>query len=215
MKPATPDRSDADNTSIPGDINTQMESLPLDAEPWIDLRKYDQSKFDRGRPSWYILVWWLVQAIAFPITPHQIHGPRIALLRLFGAKIGKGVVIRPTARFTYPWKVEIGDYSWIGDDVVFYSLDRICIGRHCVISQKSYLCTGSHDIQTPVFSLITAPIAIGNGAWVATDCFVGPGVTIGANTVVGARSSVFKSLPAGQVCWGSPCRPHHPRQMKS
>lgn len=186
----------------------------LDAEPWVDLRRYNQSGFDRGRSGWYVLLWWLVQAIAFPLTPHQLHAPRCALLRLFGAKIGKGVVIRPTARFTYPWKVEIGDYSWIGDDVVLYSLERIHIGRQCVISQKSYLCTGTHDFQDSTFSLKVAPISIGNGAWVATDCFIAPGVQIGANTVVGARSSVFRSLPAGQVCWGSPCRPHYPRQMR-
>jgi putative colanic acid biosynthesis acetyltransferase WcaF len=193
-----------------------LEQAPiLDTEPWIDLRQYNQSSFDRGRPGWYVLLWWLVQAIAFPLTPHQLHAPRCALLRFFGAKIGKGVVIRPTARFTYPWKVEIGDYSWIGDDVVLYSLDKIGIGKHCVISQKSYLCTGSHDAQDPSFSLKVAPIAIGNGVWVATDCFIGPGVQIGANTVVGARSSVFRSLPAGQVCWGTPCRPHSPRQMKA
>lgn len=133
------------------------------------------------------------------------------MLRWFGAKIGQGVVIRPTARFTYPWKIEIGDYSWIGDDVVLYSLDRIKIGQHCVISQKSYLCTGSHDIQDPTFRLITAPITIGNGVWLATDCFVAPGVEIGANTVVGARSSVFRSLPAATVCWGTPARPHSTR----
>lgn len=194
-------------------ISATKKASALEAEPWMDLRQYDQSNFDRGRSGWMILLWWLVQAIVFPLTPHQLHTPRIALLRLFGAKIGKGVVIRPTARFTYPWKVEIGDYSWIGDDVVLYSLDYIHIGRHSVISQECYLCTGNHDFQSPSFSLITAPIIIGNGAWVATDCFVGPGVEIGANTIVGARSSVFRSLPAGQVCWGSPCRPHHPRTM--
>lgn len=214
MTPANPDSSPNLDAAIP--VNHQESVVPpFFSEPWIDLRRYDQSKFDRGRSGWYILLWWLVQAIAFPLTPHNLHSPRSALLRLFGAKIGKGVVIRPTARFTYPWKVEIGDYSWIGDDVIFYSLDYIRVGKHCVISQKSYLCTGNHDIEDPYFSLITSPIAIGNGAWVATDCFVGPGVQIGDNTIVGARSSVFRSLPAGQVCWGSPCRPHHPRKMRS
>lgn len=124
-------------------MKSESESIPvLDAEPLVDLRLYDQSWFDRGKPGWYILLWWLVQAIAFPISPHNAHGFRCWLLRLFGAKIGKKVMVRPTARFTYPWKVEIGDYSWIGDDVVLYSLDRIAIGTQCVISQKSYLCTG-------------------------------------------------------------------------
>ncbi|HEY9830905.1 MAG TPA: hormogonium polysaccharide biosynthesis acetyltransferase HpsU [Stenomitos sp.] len=186
----------------------------LDQPPLVDLRQYDSSKSDRGRPGWFVLLWWLVQAIAFPLSPHTFNGFRKGLLQLFGAKIGTGVIIRPTARFTYPWKVEIGDYSWIGDDVVFYSLDRIRIGCHSVISQKSYLCTGSHDIQDPGFGLITAPIAIGNGAWIATDCFIAPGVQIGANAVIGARSSVFSNIPAQQVCWGTPVRPHYQRQIR-
>jgi putative colanic acid biosynthesis acetyltransferase WcaF len=156
-----------------------------------------------------------VQAIAFPLSLHSFNGFRCWLLRLFGAKIGKGVIIRPTVRFTYPWKVEIGDYSWIGDDVVFYSLDRIRVGCHCIISQKCYLCTGSHDIKDPAFGLTTAAIAIGNGAWVATDCFIAPGVQIGANAVIGARSSVFSNIPAQQVCWGTPVRPRYLRQMRS
>jgi putative colanic acid biosynthesis acetyltransferase WcaF len=183
----------------------------LDEKPFIDLRKYDQSGFDRGRPSWFILFWWFIQAITFPLTLHSFSSARCAILRLFGAKIGKNVLIRPTARFTYPWKVSIGDCSWIGDDVVLYSLDEIVIGEHCVVSQKSYLCTGSHDMHDPAFGLQTAKISIGNGAWVAADSFIGPGVSIGANAVIGARSTVFTDMPHGQVCWGTPCRPRYTR----
>ncbi len=186
----------------------------LDLAPLVDLRQYDQSRYDRGRPGWFIILWWLVQAIAFPLSPHSFNGFRQSLLRLFGAKIGTGVIIRPTARFTYPWKVEIGDYSWIGDDVVFYSLEKIRIGCHCVISQECYLCTGSHDIQDPAFGLMTSEITIGNGVWIATDCFVAPGVQIGANAVIGARSSVFSNIPAQQVCWGTPARPRYQRQTR-
>jgi putative colanic acid biosynthesis acetyltransferase WcaF len=203
--------------SLPPDSDSQTVIAPpidLEALAWVDLRRYDQSWFDRGRPGWLVLLWWLVQAIVFPLSPHFLNAVRVGLLRLFGAQIGRGVIIRPTARFTYPWKVTIGDYSWIGDDVVFYSLDRIAIGQHCVISQKSYLCTGSHDIQDPLFNLQTAAIAIGHGVWVATDCFVAPGVQIGSNTVVGVRSTVLHNLPAQQVCWGSPCRPQYQRQME-
>lgn len=185
----------------------------LSAPAWVDLRQYDQSWFDRGRPGWVILLWWLVQAIAFPLTPHPLHAARIALLRLFGAQIGRGVLIRPTARFTYPWKVAIGDHSWIGDDVVFYSLDRITVGQHCVISQKTYLCTGSHDLRSPSFQLQTAPIAIGNGVWIASDCFVAPGVQIGSNAAIGVRSTVLSNLPAQQVCWGTPCVPRYERAI--
>ena len=186
--------------------------IALDEQPWVDLRTYD-SRSDRGRAAVTVLVWWLVQAIAFPLSLHNFNDFRCWLLRLFGAKIGKGVVIRPSSRFIYPWKVEIGDYSWVGDDVVFYSIERIIIGAHCVISQKSYLCTGSHDLRDRSFALITAPVKIGNGAWIATDCFVAPGVCIGANSVIGARSSVMKSIPARQVAWGTPCIPRYLRKV--
>lgn len=190
------------------------DQQPITNSQLVDLRQYDQSRYQRGRPGWFVLVWWLVQAIAFPLSLHTFNGFRRWLLRLFGAKIGTGVIIRPTARFTYPWNVEIGDYSWIGDDVVFYSLEVIRIGNHCVISQKCYLCTGSHDIQDPAFALITAPIIINNGVWVATDCFIAHGVEIGANAVIGARSSVFGNMPSQQVCWGTPARPHYQREIR-
>jgi putative colanic acid biosynthesis acetyltransferase WcaF len=218
----TPSPDPEPQQPIANSPNSQINYDPIDdsqanlftGESLVDLRMYDRSKFDRGRPGWVILLWWLVQAIAFPLTPHPVNGLRRWLLRLFGAKIGCGVIIRPTARFTYPWKIEIGDYSWIGDDVVLYSLDRIAIGKHCVISQKSYLCTGSHDPQDPAFGLIAASVIINHGVWIATDCFVGPGVEIGANALIGARSSVFKNMPADFVCMGTPCRPCARREIK-
>mgnify|MGYP001791192424 FL=1 len=100
-----------------------------------------------------------------------------------------------------------------GDDVVLYSLDQINIGNNCVVSQKSYLCTGTHDIRDRAFGLKTAPINIEDGAWVASDCFVSPGVKIGANAVVGARSSVLTDIPNAKVSWGTPCRPRYDREM--
>jgi putative colanic acid biosynthesis acetyltransferase WcaF len=178
---------------------------------WVRLDTYDQAGYHPGRSKGMIMLWWLVQAVVFPLTLHAHHGPRRWLLRRFGARIGTGVVIRPTARFTYPWQVTIGDHSWIGDDVVFYSLAPITVGQHCVISQRSYLCTGSHNIGHPRFTLQVAPVVIENGVWIATDCFIAPGVTVGANTVVGARSGVFRSLPPGHLCYGNPCRPRAPR----
>ncbi|MBW4650170.1 MAG: hormogonium polysaccharide biosynthesis acetyltransferase HpsU [Kastovskya adunca ATA6-11-RM4] len=219
MASATPNPSsegDSSNLPLPQPLPTETvepSQLDWDAAAYVDLRRYNQSGYDRGRPGWFVLLWWLVQAIAFPLSPHPLNSLRCALLRLFGAKIGIGVIIRPTSRFTYPWKVQIGDYCWIGDDTVFYSLEQISLGNHCVVSQKSYLCTGSHNIQDPVFSLVVAPITLGNGVWIATDCFVAPGVRIGSNAIIGARSSVFSTIPPAQVCWGTPCRPHYLRKM--
>ncbi|KIP21011.1 Maltose O-acetyltransferase [Anoxybacillus ayderensis] len=114
--------------------------------------------------------------------------------------------MRASAKFTYPWKVSIGDYSWIGDNVKLYSLDEIIIGSNCVISQESYLCTGSHDIKDPHFGLITKPIVIKDGAWVASDVFVYPGVTIHEMAVVVARSTVVRDVPANEVHAGSPAK---------
>jgi len=187
------------------------ESSGIGEPAWVDLRQYDQSWYSPGRPKWLIMLWWLIQAIVFPLTLHAHHAPRRALLKLFGARIGKGVVIRPKARFYYPWKVEIGDFSWIGSNVEFYSLENIRVGNHCVISQNTYLCTGSHNPSDPNFGLSVAPITLENGTWVAANCFIGPGVTIGANTVVGASSGVFRDLPPQCICLGNPCKPHKNR----
>lgn len=197
------------------DIEAAMDAIPvLETKAWVDLRQYNPVQHNRGRSKWVVMLWWLIQAVFFPLSWHNFNGFRGWLLRLFGAKIGKGVVIRPTARFTYPWKIAIGDYSWIGDDVVLYSVNHITIGCHCVVSQKSYLCTGSHNISDVTFSLVTAPIIVGNGVWIASDCFVAAGVVIGANSVIGARSSVFRNIPAGQIAWGSPCQPRQAREVK-
>jgi len=108
---------------------------------------------------------------------------------------------------TYPWKLEIGDHSWIGDDVVLYSLGEIRIGAHSVVSQRSYLCAGSHDIESVAFDILARPVTVGSQCWIASDVFVGPGVSIGDGTVVGARSAVFGDLPAGMICHGSPAHP--------
>ena len=128
------------------------------------------------------------------------------LLRLFGAKIGKDVLIRPGVRITYPWKLEIGDCSWIGDDVVLYSLGRIKIGKNSVVSQKSYLCAASHDYTKSSFDISSYPVTIEDEVWIATDVFIGPDVTIGKGAVVGARSSVFKSIEGGYVYAGNPLK---------
>ena len=110
-----------------------------------DLQKFKVPDNFRGKSKIIIQLWWIIQATLFRASPQVLYGWRRFLLRCFGAEIGKGVIIRPSTQITYPWKVTIGDYSWIGDDVVLYSLGEIIIGKNTVISQKSYICTGTHD----------------------------------------------------------------------
>lgn len=135
-----------------------------------------------------------------------MFGWRRFLLKLFGAKIGKGVLIRPSVRVTYPWKVKIGEHVWIGDNAELYSLGEIEIGSDVVISQRSYLCAATHDYTKPAFDMIAKKIAIGEQAWIAADVFIAPGVTIGRGALIGARSAVFSDMPAGMVCIGSPAK---------
>ncbi|WP_131873801.1 MULTISPECIES: WcaF family extracellular polysaccharide biosynthesis acetyltransferase [unclassified Bradyrhizobium] len=174
-----------------------------------EFQKLDQFRVPpgfRGRGAVVVLLWQVVQSTLFALSPQPFFAWRRFLLRLFGAKIGRKVLLRPTVRVTYPWKTEIGDYSWIGDHVELYSLDCISIGSHSVISQRSYLCTGSHDMADLAFSYITAPITVGDQVWIASDVFVAPGVKVGRGAVVGARSTVREDVPPEVVAIGEPAR---------
>ena len=178
---------------------------------WQSLDQFQLPLNFRGRSAITVQLWWLVQATLFACSPQFMYGWRRFLLRAFGAKIGKGVLVRPSVKTTYPWKLSIGDYSWVGDDVNLYTLGEIVIGRHAVVSQKSYLCTGSHNYQTPAFDIYAKPIHVEDEAWVSADVFVAPGVTIGKGAVIGARSTVLEDMPDGMICVGYPAKPVKPR----
>jgi putative colanic acid biosynthesis acetyltransferase WcaF len=122
------------------------------------------------------------------------------------------VVIRPRAWFHYPWRIEIGDYSSIGDEVWLYSIGTIKIGSQSIISQKSFLFTAGHDYKDPHFKTTVNPIEVGKGVGIGADVFVAPGVTIGDNSVIGARSSVFHDMPPEMICYGHPCQAIRPRE---
>ncbi len=172
-----------------------------------NLREFSLPANFRGRSPIVVQLWFFVQATLFRGSPQVMYGFRRWLLRRFGADVGNGVRVRASATFTYPWKIKIGDHSWIGDDAVIYSFAQITIGQNVVVSQKCYLCAGSHDYRSRTFDITCAPITIGDKAWLAADVFVAPGITIGRGTVVGSRSSVYADLPEMVVCVGSPARP--------
>jgi len=176
-----------------------------------DLKAFRLPANFRGRPAGVVQAWWIVQATLFRASPQALYGWRRFLLRMFGCSVGKGVLVRPTAEITYPWKVSIGDYSWIGHDVTLYSLGEIHIGANAVVSQGSYLCAAAHDMQSPSFDIYDKPIFIEDEAWIAADVFVAPGTRIGHGAVVGARSTVLHDLPPMMVCFGNPAKPVRPR----
>ena len=107
-------------------------------------------------------------------------------LRIFGAKVGRGVVIRSRVNITFPWRFSCGDHVWIGDEVLILSLAPVCLGSNVCISQRAFLCTGSHRFSRETFDLVTRPITIGDGCWIAAQAFVGPGVELPPGTLVKA-----------------------------
>ena len=152
----------------------------------LDLSKFNNASFRRGAPEWKEALWWGCRSLLFaPWFP--IPSPiKVAVLRLFGAKIGQGVVIRSRVNITFPWKIVIGDHVWIGEEVHILSLARVTIGSHVCLSQRSFLCTGSHDFGKESFDLVVRPITIGDGCWIAAGAFVGPGAGVPAGTMVKA-----------------------------
>ena len=177
-----------------------------------DLKSFQVPPGFRGRNAIWVQCWWIVQASLFAWSPQFAYKWRSWLLRLFGAKVGTGVVIRPSVKVTYPWKLSIGDHAWVGDNVELYTLGEIEIGDDAVVSQNSYLCTGSHDYESETFDIYAKQIKICEQAWVASDVFIAPGITIGKGALVGARSSVFKDMPAGMICAGYPAEPIRERK---
>lgn len=160
------------------------------------------------------LLWSLIQGSMFRWSPRPLHGWRVALLRLFGARIvdAAGVKVYPSVEVIFPWKLVLETGAVVGPHVRLYNLAHITLQRGATISQYTHLCTGTHDFQRWAMPLVTAPIVIGENAWLGADVFVGPGVTVGELSVVGARSVVVKDLPPRMVCAGNPCRPLRPRE---
>ena len=159
------------------------------------------------------MLWAIIQATLFRWSPRPLHGFRAGLLRLFGATIAGPVVLFPTARVTFPWKLTLAPRSMVGPRVILYNLAPIRLEYGANLSQHVHLCAGSHDFTHWSMPLVTAPIVIGRNAWLGADVFVGPGVTVGELSVVGARSVVVHDLPAGKICVGSPCRPVRDRSQ--
>jgi putative colanic acid biosynthesis acetyltransferase WcaF len=160
---------------------------------------YDNRDFDRGAPLVKEAAWIFCKLIFFLNPIPWPSAWRVFLLRLFGAKIGARVVIRSGVNVTFPWRFETGDHVWIGDEVFILSLAKVVVGSHVCISQRAFLCTGSHAWRKETFDLITRPIEVGPGVWIAATAFVGPGVSIGEGSVIGAGSVVTRSVPADSI----------------
>lgn len=168
----------------------------------IDLSKAPGTRESWDRPPWVVYLWALCELI-FVTNPFQISsGIRVSVLRLFGATIGEGVIMRPRLRVKFPWKLAVGPRSWIGEDVWIHNQDRIEIGSDVVVSQASFLTTGTHAFRTDM-ALETRPVVIEDGVWITTRCVVLAGSHIGRSALVLPNTVVRGEVPAGSL-FGTP-----------
>lgn len=153
------------------------------------------------------LIWVCINKTLFRFTPSKgtiFRKFRVLLCRMFGAKISYSASIHPSASLEYPWNITIGDFSSVGEKAWIYAIGSISIGEYSNIGKEVYLITGSHDIQSNTFSLVTKEITIGNGCWIATRAMILPGISIGDYSVVGAGGIVTKSVSSHLVVGGNP-----------
>ena len=172
----------------------------------VDLRLYNNSWYRPGRSRSWQALWFFfgLPLLRSGLLPSS--GLRVKLLRLFGATIGEGVVIKPGVRIKYPWHLVVGDYCWLGEDCWIDNLTAVRLGSHVCLSQGCYLCTGNHDWTDPAFGLRVQGIALEDGAWVGAKAMLLPGVVLGAGAVAGAGSVVAQSIPPWEIHTGNPAQ---------
>mgnify|MGYP001074945802 CR=1 FL=1 len=170
----------------------------------VDLATFNNSWYNPGRSFLVRTIWHFVNALLLQSPLNPSSGLKVAVMRLFGATIGKGVVLKPSINIKYPWNITIGDYSWIGEGAWLDSLAPIRIGSNVCISQGTYFCTGNHDWSDPAFGLIVKPIVVEDGAWVGARATVLPGVTVASHSIVAAGSVLSRDTEASMIYNGNP-----------
>jgi putative colanic acid biosynthesis acetyltransferase WcaF len=182
--------------------NSSVKIIPLASAPG--------SRTSWGKPAPMMYAWGVAERL-FVTNPWQISsGLRRKVLRMFGAEIGEGVILRPGLRVTAPWRLVIGDDCWIGDGVWLHNQDRIEIGSNVVVSQGSFLTTGSHAYKTDM-GLLTKPIVVESGAWITSRVIILGGTRVGRSALVAPGSVASGSLVEGQIYQGNPARSIGPR----
>ena len=157
---------------------------------------------------------WMLGRLLFRLSPRPCFGWRRFVLRRFGAKIGAHVNIYNSAVIYFPWTLEVGEWSAIGEEALIYNLGPVTIGSRATISHRAHLCAGTHDYTQPDLPLRKPPIRIGDQAWICADAFVGPGITVGVGAVVGARAVVTRDVAPWVVVAGNPARRVNNRKLQ-
>ena len=172
--------------------------------PQTDLSLYNNSPFNPGGNAIKRLLWYYVNAVFLKSGLLPSSGLKVLLLRLFGAKIGKSVTIKPGVNVKYPWHLTIGNHTWLGENVWIDCLVAVTIGNNACISQGATLLTGSHNYKKATFDLITGPVVLADGVWIGAGAIVNLGVTAASHAVLTSGSVATKNLEAYAIYQGNP-----------
>lgn len=175
---------------------------------------YNNSWYNPGRPVLVRMLWHLTSVLFVQCNWNPSSAVRIWCLRLFGASIGKGVVIKPGVQIKYPWFLKTGNHVWIGEHVWIDNLTVVNIGDHVCVSQGAYLLTGNHDYTAEKFELIVKPVILEPGVWIGAKAIVCPGVTAASHAVLTVGSVATKDLAAFMIHSGNPALPVKERVFK-
>ncbi len=180
----------------------------------VNLKSYNNTTYNPG-PALKRMVWYYFNDLIFKSYIFPINGLKVSLLRLFGAKIGKGVVIKPNVNIKYPWFLSIGDYSWIGEEVWIDCLGKVAIASNVTISQGAFLLTGSHNYKKSTFDVMISSITIEEGAWIGAKSIVCPGVTCKYHSILMVGSVATKDLEENGIYSGNPAKIVLERKMET
>jgi putative colanic acid biosynthesis acetyltransferase WcaF len=180
----------------------------------IRLDHYTPTSYTPGASLLKQLLWFYLGAPLVQTHLVPLSAPKVALLRLFGATIGQGVRIKPGVKVKFPWRLTVGDHTWLGENLWIDNLAPVTIGDHVCLSQGVYLCTGNHDWSQPTFDLRLGEIHIESSSWVAAKAVVGPGVTIGEGALLSLGSVTTQSLKPWTIYSGNPAQAVKSRDLK-
>lgn len=191
-----------------------MEPQPQERKQ-VDLSAFDNSAdFDRGASFVKATLWHFTNALIFRNALFPFRSPKPAILRLFGAKVGRGVVIHPGVNIRFPWKLTVGDHCWLGQSAWLENTGPLVIEDHVTVSQGAFVLTGNHDYSSAVFNTFVALTVLERGSWVGAQAKVAPGVRVGSHAVLAMGSVATRDLPPYTICQGIPAVPVRERLIQ-